>query len=265
MAKSLPFHPDSRTWLINRERLVLLGGAGAAVLQVAHPAVAKGVARHSNFRSDSTGRLRRTLDAVYAIAFGTSEEIAQTRAQVAAAHKAVRGPGYSAFDPDAQLWVMATLIMGSVTMFQRFIRPLERHELNDFLAENVAFAEVFGLPPDRLPTDWSEFESYWEMTIHSALLGSDPVCAEVANAVVQPERPMHMRMLSPVFHALAIEFIPPALQIKLHLEGAALHPVLWKVLDSVLPSVIPRLPPQFRFAPAYLKAHRAISECGGFG
>jgi len=38
----------------------------------------------------------------------------------------------------------------------------------------------------------------------------------------------------------------------------------WKVLDSVLPSVISRLPPQFRFAPAYLKAGRAISRSGGF-
>ncbi len=259
MKKSLPFSSDSRTWLINRERLVLLGGPGAAVLQVAHPAVAQGVAHHSNFRSDSTGRLRRTLNAVYAIAFGNAEEIAQTRAQVATAHKAVRGPGYSAFDPDAQLWVMATLMMGSVTMFQRFIRPLERHELDDFLAENVAFAEVFGLPPDRFPDNWSEFESYWKMMINGPLLGSDPTCAEIANAVVHPEGPMHMRMLSPVFHALALEFIPPALQIKLRLEGAALHPVLWKLLDGVLPSAIPLLPPHLRFAPAYLNACRRIS------
>lgn len=259
MNSSLPFRPDSRTWLINRERLVLLAGPGAAVLQIAHPQVALGVAKHSQFRSDPTGRLRRTLDAVYAIAFGSKAEIAIVRSRVAAAHQAVRGDGYSAFDPDAQLWVLATLIMGSVTMFQRFVRPLERHELDAFLVENVAFGEVFGLYGDQLPREWPAFETYWKSMLKNPLLGSDPACAMIANAVVRPISPILMRMLSPVFRALAMEFIPADLQERLQLKASPLQSPLWKTLDLVVPTILASAPERIRFAPAYLNACRDLS------
>ena len=129
------FTPDSMMWKINRERVVLVGGACAAVLQVAHPQVAMGVAAHSKFRNDSTARLRRTLDAVYAVAFGSAEEVDRVRGAVARAHAPVQGKSpapYSAFDPDAQLWVLATLIMASTNMFRRFVGPLTEKELTNF-------------------------------------------------------------------------------------------------------------------------------------
>src|SRR5690606_37813674 len=52
-------------WRITREQVLLLGGPSAAILQIAHPTVALGVAHHSDFRADTLGRLRRTLDAIY--------------------------------------------------------------------------------------------------------------------------------------------------------------------------------------------------------
>jgi uncharacterized protein (DUF2236 family) len=82
----IPFGPDSMMWRINREQVVLLAGPAAAVLQVAHPQVAMGVAAHSKFRTDSIGRLNRTLEAVYFVAFGTSEEVERVRDGVARAH-----------------------------------------------------------------------------------------------------------------------------------------------------------------------------------
>ena len=61
------FGPGSMTWLVDREIAVLLGsGARALLLQVAHPMVAAAVADHSRYRSDPLGRLRDTLDAIYA-------------------------------------------------------------------------------------------------------------------------------------------------------------------------------------------------------
>ncbi|MCX7869729.1 MAG: DUF2236 domain-containing protein, partial [Terrimicrobiaceae bacterium] len=115
------FGSGSAMWLVNRERLVLLGGPAAAVLQVAHPTVAMGVVRHSAFRSDALGRLRRTLDAVYAVAFGGEQQLLAVRRGVEEAHRRVRGPGYSAFDPAAQLWVLATLTHASASLFERFV------------------------------------------------------------------------------------------------------------------------------------------------
>ncbi|MGH7855885.1 MAG: oxygenase MpaB family protein, partial [Candidatus Binatia bacterium] len=59
---------------MNREAVLLLGGGRALLMQIAHPLVAAGVADHSDFRTDSLGRLRRTLDAMLTITFGTLRE-----------------------------------------------------------------------------------------------------------------------------------------------------------------------------------------------
>ena len=254
------FTPDSMMWKINRERVVLLGGASAAVLQVAHPQVAMGVAAHSKFRSDSTARLRRTLDAVYAVAFGSAEEVDRVRGAVARAHAPVQGKSpapYSAFDPDAQLWVLATLIMASTNMFRRFVGPLTEKELNQFLEENARFGEVFGLSPALLPQTWPQFEDYWSGMMDGPMLGSHPLCGEVARAVVCPDAPWTMRALSPVFQALTLEYLPPTLRARLGFPNPSGQSKLWRLLDGALPSLRRLAPPSLCFAPHYLRAMRS--------
>lgn len=251
-----PFGPDSITWKINRERVVLLGGPAAAVLQVAHPQVAMGVSAHSKFRTDTMGRLHRTLEAVYTIAFGTPEEVEHVRSGVARAHRVVKGEGYSAFDPDAQLWVLATLIMGSVTMYRRFVGPLISQELDQFLRENERFGEVFGLDPELLPKSWDAFEAYYEKMLNGPLLGSHPLCADVANAVITADSPCFMRALSPVFRVMTTEYLPQELQNRLKIEHGVLASTFWPILDRVLPSLIRVSPASVRFAPHYRRALR---------
>lgn len=252
----IPFGAGSMMWRINRERVVLLAGPAAAVLQVAHPQVAMGVAAHSKFRTDSIGRLNRTLEAVYSVAFGTSEEVERVRDGVARAHRSVRGEGYSAFDQDAQLWVLATLIMASANMFRRFAGPLTEKELNQFLEENARFGEVFGLDPGMLPKSWDGFQTYYEHMLSGSLLGSHPLCAEVANAVIKPDAPWFMRALSPVFRALAVEYVPPTLRERLRIDSVSLTGTAWLTLDSILPSLIRFAPENLRYAPQYLHARK---------
>jgi uncharacterized protein (DUF2236 family) len=247
------FGDGSMMWRINRERVVLLAGPAAAVMQVAHPQVARGVAAHSRFREDAGGRLIRTLDAVYAVAFGTREEVAEVRKRVAAAHAKVRGDTYSAFDPDAQLWVMATLIQGSVSMFRRFIGELSAEQLDDFLRENRVFGEVFGIPPARLPATWSSFESYWQEMTTGDLLGSDPLCAEVARGVVRPSGPWWLKTASPVIEELAAGLIGDALVDRLGLRRRAAG-VIWPCLDTMFPVLAPLTPSCLRFCGAYRRA-----------
>lgn len=245
------FGPASEIWRVNRERVVLLGGPAAAVLQVAHPQVARGVANHSQFRHDPIGRLSRTLDAMYAVAFGDREAVEAVRRGVAAMHAKVRGPGYSAFDPGAQLWVMATLIMGSVQMFQRFVGTLTASELDAFLAENARTGKVFGLDPNHLPQPWAAFEKYYQSMVHGGELGSDPLCAEMAHEVLHPRTPVGMRVLSPVFQALASELLPEDLIVRLRLGSSALRRPVWGALDALLPALIPHLPSTWRFPLPY--------------
>ena len=249
-----PFGPESMMWMINRERIVLLAGPAAAVLQVAHPVVAMGVAAHSHFRIDSTGRLRRTLAAVYTVAFGSVREIEIVRERVAKAHRPVQGAGYSASDPAAQLWVLATLIMGSVTLFERYIRKLSSKEKDCFLEEHRAFGSIFGLNPDALPKTWIAFQAYWTETINGGSLCSCAVSPEVANAVIRPDAPWFMRVLSPVLRALAVEYIPATIQQRLAIRPGILRRPLWRLLDIILPGILAMIPDSIRYAPQYLHA-----------
>ena len=193
---------------------------------------------------------------MYSVAFGTCEEVQRVRDDVARAHRLVKGEGYSAFDSEAQLWVLATLIIGSVNMYQRFVGKLTGPELDQFADENARFGEIFGLDPAMLPKSWSGFSRYYEGTLNGPLLGSHPLCAEVANAVIKPEAPWFMRALSPAFRAMTIEYLPPTLRERLRIDSGSLTGILWSTLDSILPPLVRFAPEKLRYAPQYLHARK---------
>src|SRR2546423_15377133 len=86
------FGPDSLTWRVNSEGVLLFGGGTATILQVAHPLVAAGVSQHSDYREDPWGRLYRTLDVATKITFGstkTSEEAAAALRETASGGRGV--------------------------------------------------------------------------------------------------------------------------------------------------------------------------------
>jgi uncharacterized protein (DUF2236 family) len=53
------FGPGSQVWDIWREKLLLLGGPAAVLLQLAHPLIAAGVGAHSSFRDDPLAAFAR--------------------------------------------------------------------------------------------------------------------------------------------------------------------------------------------------------------
>src|SRR4051812_28076661 len=54
------YGPDTVTWRVNREAVLLAGGGRALLLQVAHPLVAARGEQHSNYHTDPWGRLYPT-------------------------------------------------------------------------------------------------------------------------------------------------------------------------------------------------------------
>ena len=161
------FGPGTVTWTVNRELVLLAGGGRALLLQVAHPLVAAGVEQHSDYRRDPWGRLRRTLDLTTKIAFADPETARRARERVARTHRRVRGSAadgtpYDARDPALLLWVWATLADTSLLVFRRAVRPLGVAELDTYFAEQVRFAETFGIPAEMVPADWASFRAYFD-------------------------------------------------------------------------------------------------------
>jgi len=150
------FGPGSLGWRIDREVMVLAGATAAFLLQLADPAVAAGVAQHSNFREDPYGRLRRTLVSTFSVAFGTTRRAEAAIGHLNAIHRSVSGTvaesgdPYQALDPVLLLWVHATLIDTALRIYDRYVEPLSVEEMDAYLRESRPVATRLGVP-DELP------------------------------------------------------------------------------------------------------------------
>ena len=264
----LLFGPETEMWAINCERCGLLFGPAAAVLQVAHPRIAQGVFDHSDFRSDALGRLRRTLRSTNRIAFGTRDEAEAMRARLAAVHGQVQGKvhqgiaggsRYSAFEPELLNWVLATLVMAAVGGFE-FVYgrlPLSRKEV--FYRDMCRFGSYFGVDEGAMPAGWKAFADYYRDMVEGDLLGSHPLCGEMARSVVYPADNVLVRLLGSVTAFLPLETLPGRVRDRLGLSSTRLSRAQMKLARTLLPRVFPSLPANLRFYPEYIEAGRLRS------
>src|SRR5262245_53810976 len=157
------FGPGSRVWTFNREAVIFLGGGRAALLQLAHPAVARAIADHSRTREDMLGRFLRTFEHVFALVYGDLESALDSARRLHAIHERIRGvmretvgsvvagAPYAANQPEALLWVHATLWETSVQVYELVVRPLTLVEKDAYWDETKRFAALFGIPDEPVP------------------------------------------------------------------------------------------------------------------
>lgn len=171
-----------------RENVLFLGGGRALLLQLAHPKVAMGVAEHSDFATDPFGRLRRTIEVVDRIIYGSPEDAAQAAAGLRAVHDRVRGDGYEANDPALLFWVHATLVDTGIRIFNGFVAPLSASDREAVYADAIVLAEVLGVPRASQPASYDEFRAWWRSMV-STLEVSD-TARTVAQSVLRPKLPI---------------------------------------------------------------------------
>ena len=259
---NLPVFPrESAIWRVSREQVLLLGGPAAAILQVAHPQVAHGVAAHSDFRNDSLGRLLRTLDAVYTVTFSPRRDVEAMAQRVRAVHARVRGErpaAYSAFAPEAQMWVLATLIALSVKLYERFVAKLSERELAAFYRDMRVFGAYFGLETGYGPANWEAFIAYYREKLEDPEMGSLPLSSELAWHVAHPGRPLILRPLWPCTGFLARHFTPSPVRERLGFFETGGTRAAAAILDALLPAILRRLPAPIRYVGKYRAALRRL-------
>jgi len=212
-----------------------LGGGPAVLLQVAHPLVAIGVVRHSDYERDLWQRLGRTLRALYLITYGTKEEADRAGEAVQAVHAHVHGttdvqlgrfpPGtpYSASDPDLMLWVHATLVQASLDVYQRFVAALSRAEQEAYYREMALVARLFGTPAFVIPRSLAEFRDYFSTQIASDTISVTAPAREVAQVILRASLPTPMRVLVPAHRLATAGLLPPRLRAEYGLHWGALR------------------------------------------
>ncbi|WP_210481086.1 oxygenase MpaB family protein [Naasia sp. SYSU D00948] len=196
------------------EGVLVAGGGRAILLQLADPAVAEGVARHSYFTEDPVRRLVGTLEYVYVVGFGTDEEANRVAREVGLAHRGVRGAGrvaYDARDPDLQLWVAATLYETTVAVIEQVYGRLDDDVADDLYRRDAVLGTALGMPATAWPADRDAFAEYWNERL--AAVHVTPSARRVAGALMRPASgPYWMRAVMPVVRLVTAGLLPPAVR-----------------------------------------------------
>ncbi|MBP1134704.1 uncharacterized protein (DUF2236 family) [Arthrobacter sp. PvP023] len=234
---------------------VLLAGAGRAILlQIANPAVGHGVAEHSNFAERPLDRLRATLTYVYAVVYGTEEQVAAVRRRVNRAHGPVRrkpdagSAGYNAFDAQSQLWVVATLYDTAVTVYERIYGALDDDAADLMYRDYARLGTALQLPAELWPADREAFGSYWKTSLEG--LEADDVTSHVARSLLYPEDPLlWQRLAMPLARFITAGLLPDKLRRGFGLPWSERHGRWFDRTMRWSAMVYPRLPQRVRHWP----------------
>jgi uncharacterized protein (DUF2236 family) len=173
--------------VIGREGFLIAAGGAASLLQTAHPKIAQGVYDHSHTAEDPLGRLRGTMQWVYAVEFGSRTEAERISEVVRRMHDKVTGPGYAANDPELQVWVAATLFATAVHAYGLVFRRLSPEELADYYEQSKIYATILGCPHAMMPATYADFRAYYADTLRSLRITDES--RAIAEQVLHPRLP----------------------------------------------------------------------------
>lgn len=234
------------------EAILLAGGARAILLQLAHPAVGRGVAEHSDFASRPLDRLHGTLTYLYVIQFSTPDEAARIAQRVGRAHRPVVGAGYDARDVALQVWVAATIYDTAVRMHELVFGALSPAEAQYMLDDSAVVATTLGVPRSEWPATPAAFAEYWA----GVPLRVEQPARDVARALLHPVAgPLWMRALMPTVRTVTAGLLGDELR---RAYGLEFDDRKYARLVRFARAVYPRLPRVIRHAPMrrYLRDFR---------
>ena len=187
--------PDSPTWRINGEIVLVLGWGRAVLMQVAHPAVGEGVAAHSDVTRSTVAKVKRferTLTRMLEMTFGTPEQVWKAGFRIDTIHARVNGTlpddhatRYSARDPELLKWVSATFTDSMLKTYELFVAPLSLAERDQYVYQTSIAAPLLGAPFGYFPSTYDELQNYIEETVQSGILQVGPAARQLGDYVLE--------------------------------------------------------------------------------
>lgn len=192
------FFPGTPFWRVNRELVLGLLGTRALLLELAHPLIAAGVARHSDFQRRPLKRLYQTMRQMTRITFGGRRAAAHALQHIQRCHYSVRGTlgepsgahsfgcRYAANDGELKLWVLATLIDSSLTAYELFITPLRAEEKESYYQDGRRLGRLLGVPESLMPERFPDFRCYVESMLSGDTLAVGSDARKVVGTLMGP-------------------------------------------------------------------------------
>lgn len=256
-------HPGSVSWRYTGDWRLGLVLARALLLQVCHPTIGAGVAEHSIFREDPWGRLRQSLDPVLETVYAADG--ARVGARIREAHRAIRGTDsrgrrYSAWEPEAYWFVLASGMDSIVAMAERYFpRPMTHGERERLLAETREIGMRMGLRERDMPATLPEFDDWYE-TLLRERLEDHPTAHEVLAQIASSPPPPWLPLPGPLRHSFSLPVghvmtlatvgtLPPLIRDRLGLSFGALDEYRLRALATAVRSAFAAMPDQWRYMP----------------
>ncbi len=261
------------------EIVLLLAWSPAILLQLAHPLVACGVADHSTFPAERWGwtrRLRRTLDAMLKLSFGTEREVRAVLERINAIHDRVHGQLpeaagsfaagalYSAHDPALLMWVHATLVHMNLRVYELFADGLTPGERDRYCAESSAIEVGLGIPAGWLPRSASELDRYLDRMLSGGDIAVTDSARTLARAVLHPHVPRLARPATAISRFITVGLLPPMIRAGYGFHWSTRHDTILRGLAWLVRTLLRLTPSVFRHWPvARATARCAALACRG--
>jgi uncharacterized protein (DUF2236 family) len=261
----------SIAWKMHSEIALLLGWGRAILLQFAHPLVACGVAEHSDFlpnRGERWRRLRRTLDAMLAMTFGTADDAARVVRAINAVHDQVHGrlpeaagpfaagAAYSARDPTLLRWVHATLLDSFLLTYELYVGALTPEERDRYCADASGIESLLEMPTNYLPRSVAELEDYMTRMLASGEICVTDTARALARELVAPPVPRAARPLVWLARLPTIGLLPPSIRDAYGFSWDPRREAALRVSTELVRRVLPLTPSIVRYWPVARAALR---------
>lgn len=191
--------PETVTWRVVLDPLMVVAGVRALMLQALHPLVMKGVWQNSDFMRDPFGRLFRTANFVAVTALGTPAQADALGARIRGIHRQLRitddGRSHRVDEPEFLLWVHCAEVASYLEVIRRGGLRLTAAEVDAYYDEQRMTATFVGLHAEDVPGSAAEMAAYFEAA-RDGLSATFEARAAV-RFLLWPKLPHRFRMLRP--------------------------------------------------------------------
>jgi len=259
------FGPDSVTWRVMNSRIMWVAVLRALYLQALHPRVIRGTLQNAatiTEPTDAWARLRRTRTFIETRTFGTTAEAERAGRRVRKIHEALTGtdPDGTRFrvdEPDLLLWVHCGEVASCADIARRSRLPFSAADLDAFVAEQRASAELIGIDRAAAPASMAELDAYYEQ-IRPRLYAGDEARQALRVIMLPPVPDGHrgLKLGMTLVSALAFSTLPGWAR---HMYGRSSGPLSEAAATAGLVAVRLMLSQQRLFSGAMRAVHRAES------
>jgi uncharacterized protein (DUF2236 family) len=162
------FGPDSISWRVHSNPVLLVGGLRALIIQSLNPLAMAGIDQHSDYLANPLSRLRRTAEYVATVVYGDSTSAHRAAEMVQRLHSRVRGidpitgAPYSAADTETKLWIHCVEVHSFLAAYRTYGARMDDAEQDAYLAEHVGAAELMGIPAELVPSSRAGYRDFFE-------------------------------------------------------------------------------------------------------